>query len=165
MPIEAKTLCTHLSYTTWATNRMLDAASKLTADELQRDFGTADKSVVGTLAHIFAADRVWMTRIRGEAPSTFLKPEERGLEFLNREWPPLLKAWEQWAAGLSDDKITATASYHDLKGNPWTTPLWQIVLHVVNHGTHHRGQVSGFIRALGHVPQPLDLMAYYREVA
>jgi uncharacterized damage-inducible protein DinB len=42
--------------------------------------------------------------------------------------------------------------------------LWKIVLHVVNHGTHHRGQASGFLRAMGHVPPPLDLIAYYRTL-
>jgi uncharacterized damage-inducible protein DinB len=55
-------------------------------------------------------------------------------------------------------------SYRDLKGNPWRTPLWQIVLHVVNHATHHRGQAAGFLRALGHAPPPLDLIAYYRAL-
>ena len=59
--------------------------------------------------------------------------------------------------------LVESASYKDLKGNPYTTPYWQIILHVVNHGTHHCGQVSGFQRSLGHAPPPLDLMAYYRE--
>jgi len=44
------------------------------------------------------------------------------------------------------------------------TPLWQILLHVVNHATHHRGQVSGFLRAMGHTPPPLDLIAFYRTL-
>ncbi len=52
--------------------------------------------------------------------------------------------------------------YKDLKGNPYQSPLWQIVLHLVNHGSHHRGQVSGMLRALGKTPPPLDLIAYYR---
>jgi len=38
------------------------------------------------------------------------------------------------------------------------------VLHVVNHGTHHRGQAAGFLRAMGYVPPPLDLIAYYRTL-
>jgi uncharacterized damage-inducible protein DinB len=50
----------------------------------------------------------------------------------------------------------------DLRGNTWTQPFWQLVLHVVNHATHHRGQVSGFLRAMGRVPPPLDLVAFYR---
>ena len=75
----------------------------------------------------------------------------------------MLQVWQQWAAGLTEENVTRIASYQDTKGNPYTTELWKIVLHVVNHGTHHRGQVSGFLRTMGHVPPPLDLIAYYRR--
>jgi uncharacterized damage-inducible protein DinB len=52
-----------------------------------------------------------------------------------------------------------------MRGNPWRQPLGQLVLHVVNHGTHHRGQVSAFLRMMGHVPPKLDLVTYYRDTA
>ena len=164
MPVSPETLRTHLDYTAWAALRVLQAAAQLSPEELNRDFGTADKSVVGTLAHVFAADRVWIDRIHGNAPAKFITDEERDLAFLQSEWPAVLGLWQDWAASLTDENVTQVASYHDLKGNAWTTPWWKIVLHVVNHGTHHRGQVSGFLRALGHKPPPLDLIAYYREL-
>ena len=163
MTVSAATVGNHLDYTAWATARLLEAAGKLSKDELARDFATADKSVVGTLAHIFAADRVWMARIEGVTLRAFLSPEERDLALLVREWPALLGRWKQWAEGLTDESVQTEISYQDLKGNTWTSPLWQIVLHVVNHGTHHRGQVSGFLRTMGYVPPPLDLIAFYRE--
>jgi uncharacterized damage-inducible protein DinB len=144
MPVSPETLRTHLDYTAWAASRLLDASAQLSPEELNRDFGTADKSVVGTLAHVFAADRV--------------------LSLLQREWPVVLRSWQDWAAGLTDENVAQVTAYRDLKGNAWTTPWWKIVLHVVNHGTHHRGQVSGFLRAMGHKPPPLDLIAYYREM-
>ncbi|MSV36273.1 MAG: DUF664 domain-containing protein [Bryobacterales bacterium] len=164
MIISADTLRTHLAYTTWATNRLLAAASELTPEELARDFGTADKCVVGTLAHVFAADRIWMSRVQGRPPVKFITPEDRDLAVLRRDWPVVLAEWKQWAAGLTDDSAPTVISFQDTKGNSYSSPLWQIVLHVVNHGTHHRGQVSGFLRALGKVPPPLDLIAYYREL-
>lgn len=165
MPVSADTLRMHLDYTTWASTRLLEAAAKLSPEELTRDFGTADKNVVGTLAHVFAADRIWMARIQGQPPAKFITDADRDLALLHREWPALLDVWGQWAGGLNSENITTTASYKDLKGNPYATPWWQIVLHVVNHGTHHRGQASGFLRAMGHVPPPLDLMAYYRTLS
>jgi uncharacterized damage-inducible protein DinB len=164
MTVNVGTLRMHLDYTTWASGRLLEAAGKLSPEELARDFGTADKSVTGTLAHVYAADRIWMARIDGKPPAPFITPEDRDLAVLNRDWPALLEVWKQWAAGLSDETLATAAAYKDLKGNAYTTPYWQIILHVVNHGTHHRGQVSGFLRAMGHVPPPLDLMAYYRHI-
>jgi uncharacterized damage-inducible protein DinB len=165
MNVSADTLRTHLDYTAWATARLLEASAKLSPDELTRDFGTADKSVVGTLAHTFAADRAWIGRIHGQPPQHFITDADRNLTVLNREWPAVLEGWREWAATLTDENVSRIASYRDTKGNPYSTELWKIILHVVNHGTHHRGQVSGFLRAMGHVPPPLDLIAYYRQLA
>ena len=87
------------------------------------------------------------------------------MEVLRYDWPRLLEDWLTWAGGLTDESACARVHYTDLKGNPYETPIWQIVLHVVNHATHHRGQVSGFLRTMGHTPPPLDLMAYYRSLS
>ena len=162
MPASADTLRLHLDYSAWASQRMLDAASKLTEEELGRDFKTSDKCVASTLAHAFAADRVWLGRIQGNPPATFIDDSDRQFDILQKEWPALQQRWKQWAATLTDQDALAKISYKDLKGNSYQQPLWQILLHVVNHGTHHRGQVSGFLRAMGHTPPPLDLIAFYR---
>lgn len=164
MPASADTLRLHLDYSAWASNRMLDAASKLNEQELGRDFKTSDKTVAGTLAHAFAADRVWLGRIQDNPPASFIDDKDRQLDVLHREWPALHQRWKEWAAPLSDQDVLTKISYKDLKGNAYQTPLWQILLHVVNHATHHRGQVSGFLRTMGHTPPPLDLIAFYRSL-
>ena len=163
--LSANLLRTHLDYTTWASSRLVSAACALTPEELTRDFGTADHSLLGTLVHVYAADRIWLGRIRGNPPARFLDPErDMHLEVLRDDWPRLLEEWRVWAAQLTDESFTAPIQYKDTKGNAYETPLWQILLHVVNHGTHHRGQASGFLRSMGHTPPPLDLMAYYKSL-
>jgi uncharacterized damage-inducible protein DinB len=163
MTVPADVLRTHLRYTTWASARMVEAASALTVDELTRDHKSADKSVLGTLAHVYAADRAWLGRIQGAPPARFIDPDvDLRLTVLQHEWPALLARWQAWGDALQDASVAVT--YKDLQGNPHTTPLWQIVLHVVNHATHHRGQAAAMIRAMGHTPPPLDLIRYYREV-
>jgi uncharacterized damage-inducible protein DinB len=165
MLISPEALRTHIDYTAWASARLVEAASQLTPDELTRDFGSSDKSVLGTLVHVFAADRVWMVRIAGDPPAKFMEPErDLHLSVLQNVWPPLLKKWQEWGASLTNESTEAIISWKDLKGNSFEMPAWQIVLHVVNHGTHHRGQSSGFLRALGKVPPPLDLARYYRDL-
>jgi uncharacterized damage-inducible protein DinB len=165
MLISPEALRTHIDYTAWASARLVEAAAQLTPDELTRDFGSADKSVLGTLVHVFAADRIWMTRIAGDPPAKFMEPErDMHLSVLQNAWPPLLKKWQEWAASLTGESTEAVVSWKDGKGNSFEMPVWQIVLHVVNHGTHHRGQSSGFLRALGKVPPPLDLARYYRDL-
>ena len=164
MPVSADTLRLQLDYSNWASQRLMDAAAKLIPEELKRDFKTADKSVVETLAHVFAADRIWLARVQGTPRDKFIGPEDCDLTAMNKEWPAVREGWKKLMASLSDQDVLKVISYKDLKGNPYQTPLWQIVLHLVNHGTHHRGQVSGFLRAMGYTPQPLDLIAFYRQL-
>jgi uncharacterized damage-inducible protein DinB len=164
MAVSAETLRLHLDYTAWASRRLCDCALKLTEGELTRDFKTSDKTVLDTLVHIYAADRVWLSRVQGNSPGPFLSPEDRQLSTLEKEWPALQQNWKEFAAPLTDQDVQARISYRDLKGNAWEQPLWQILLHVVNHGSHHRGQVSGFLRAMGQNPPPLDLIAFYRAL-
>ena len=165
MLISAEVLRSHIDYTAWASQRVVEAIGHLNVDELSRDFGTADKNVLGTLVHTFAADRIWMGRIEGNIPARFLDLEkDMHLHVLRTGWPAVHQRWKQWAAGLSDHDIEQPLLYKDMEGNEHSTPAWQIVLHVVNHGTHHRGQTAGFLRAMGHTPPVLDLIAYYRSL-
>ena len=164
MAVSADVLRTHLDYTFWASRALVEAARGLTPEELGRDFGTADKSVLGTLVHIFAADRVWLARFLGE-PQRFTTPEDYHLPLLENDWPALAARWRQWAAGLTDDGALAVLSYSDMSGRRWNQPIWQLVLHVVNHGTHHRGQAAGFLRSMGYAPPKLDLVHFYRAQA
>jgi uncharacterized damage-inducible protein DinB len=162
MPLSADTLRLQLDYSSWATQRLLDVAARLPPEELTRDFQTSDKCVLDTLAHIYAADRFWLSRALAQSRATFVDPEDRDLALLQTEWPALHQHWKLWLRDFSDaDVAEKKISFEDMRGNPHAKPVWQIVLHVVNHGTHHRGQISGFLRAMGHTPPPLDLMEYY----
>jgi uncharacterized damage-inducible protein DinB len=162
MPVSADTLRLQLDYSGWASQRLLDAAGKLSPEELTRDFQTADKTVLDTLAHVYAADRIWFSRVVPEPRTTFIDPEDRDLTLLQTEWPALQQRWKLWMRDFNDQDVLRVISYQDMKGRPYSQPVWQILLHLVNHGTHHRGQVSGFLRAMGQTPPPLDMIAYYR---
>ena len=164
MPVSVDTLRLQLDYSAWASQRLMDAAAKLSEEELTRDFKTADKTVLDTLVHVYAADRIWLTRVLAEPRATFVDPADRDLTLLQTEWPALQQRWKLWLRDFKDDDVLRVIEYKDTKGRAYAQPVWQILLHVVNHGTHHRGQVSGFLRAMGQTPPPLDLMAYYRTV-
>jgi uncharacterized damage-inducible protein DinB len=165
MAVSADVLREHLRYTAWASHRLVRAVEHLTPDELAHDFHTSDRSILGTLVHVFAADRIWLSRIGGESPTSFSASEDYNLHVLQIAWPLLYQKWDEWAAALTDSSAQEQISYRNPNGDPYVSSAWEIVLHVVNHGTHHRGQVSGFVRALGHAPPQLDLTRYYRERA
>jgi uncharacterized damage-inducible protein DinB len=165
MHVSPDTLRLQIDYTIWASRRILDAAAALSHDELTRDFASADKTILGTLLHIFGADLNWMERMEGRSLKAFPYDANASLAWLEEQWPKVWRRWQAYASGLDEAAVEAPVSYLDFKGHPWSTPVWQVMLHVVNHATHHRGQAAGFIRALGKTPPPLDLMAYYRELS
>src|SRR5438067_5829691 len=76
MTLTADALRLHLDYTAWTSGKLVAAASELSPEEATRDFGTADRTVLGTLVHIFAADRIWLGRIQGNPPARFIDPEQ-----------------------------------------------------------------------------------------
>lgn len=164
MAVSAGALRLHLDYSAWATARLMASAAALSEEERNRDFKTSDRCVLDTLVHVFAADRVWLARIQGQTRASFIDAEDRNFGRLQQQWPALHERWKEWAAPWTDESAAEMIAYQDMKGNPYRQPLWQIVLHVVNHGTHHRGQAAGFLRAMGYPPPALDLIAYYRQL-
>lgn len=164
MHISLKALQQHIDYTVWASRRMLDAAAALAPDELTRDFGTGDGSVLGTLLHVYGGDLIWIERMYGTSLTKRPYDEHASLAVLEAEWPHVWDRWKEYVDGLTEQAAEADVAYLSFKGEAFKTPVWQIILHVVNHGTHHRGQAAGFLRSMGKTPPVLDLTAYYRSV-
>jgi len=153
----------HVAYSAWASQRLVHALSNLTEAELLRDFQTSDRTALGTLVHAFAADRLWLARLRKVPSPPYSTEADYALSVLANDWPEVYRQWDEWLATLTDSDLRGSLTYQDLRGNTWTQPIWKLLLHVVNHATHHRGQVSGFLRTMGHVPPALDLVAFYRQ--
>ncbi len=145
----------HLAYSSWASKRVLDAVMALPEEQRDRDLGVSHQSVMHTLRHIVMADRNWLYRVLGTAPPDAGRVEE--------EWPRLWKQWEDAAASWTDADLASVIEYRDLKGNAHRSRLEEIVMHVVNHATLHRGQVMGMMRQLGVAPPATDLIFFYRQ--
>src|SRR5438067_636869 len=104
-----------LAYSAWASRRLVDAAAQLSPEQLTRDFGTADKSMLGTLVHTFAADRIWFRRAEGRVPEKFIGDDDYQLSVLQNDWPTLHEQWQQWARGLTDEAAAADLHYRDIR--------------------------------------------------
>ena len=159
----AEELRQHVFYSGWASRKLLDAALELSEEQQRREFDVAHKTLLGTLEHIFFADRIWFARTVDARVISGGFGEFAPGDTLVTAWPTLHKRWEDWASALSHQDILRNVDYKDLKGNPYRNPVWQIVLHVVNHATLHRGQAMSLLRQLGVAPPPTDLIFYYRE--
>ena len=65
---------------------------------------------------------------------------------------------------LGEAGITSVLPFTMLTGQPASSPFWQMLQHIVNHGSYHRGQVTNMLRQLGaQPPKSLDMIAFYRS--
>lgn len=153
----------HVRYNRWATARTLESVRPVTLEEFDRPIGGSYGSLRGTLAHIYMADKIWWARLHGHptgALSEFEPPADRAA--WEQEWLAMLDRYNDWAPTADWNQVI---SYRDTKGNPYQSPIWQILLHLTNHDSFHRGQVSNMLRQIGHAPAPQDLIVYYRTQA
>jgi uncharacterized damage-inducible protein DinB len=89
--------------------------------------------------------------------------DARSLEQVREKWQPVISRRNGYLEGLSDADLARDFAYTRFTGEPYSLPLVQQLLHVVNHATLHRGQIVGMIRQLGIVPPTTDLLFYVME--
>ena len=111
-----------------------------------------------------AAEQVWCSRVRdGISPPKLLDSSDvPDLQALVGRMREEAGRWRDYLAGSTDDDMGSGVVYHSTAGQQFNTPLWQIVLHVVNHGTQFRGEAATFLTQDGHSPGDLDLIYYIR---
>jgi uncharacterized damage-inducible protein DinB len=159
------TLETLLDYHYWARDRILDAAERLTPEQLTRDLGNSFPSVRDTLVHLFSAEWVWCARWQGASPQTMLDPAAfPDVASLRAAWHEHEQKVRAVLAQFGENGIVRAIEYRTFNGVAQAQPFWQMLQHVVNHGSYHRGQVTTMLRQLGAAPpRSLDLIAFYRE--
>ena len=151
-------------YSAWATARIFLAATRLSPGELAAPSGASFSSVRETLVHIMAAQWIWLARWKGTSPTTLLDAREfPDLASVRARWDQLEADTQRFVAALTDADLAQVVEYRNTRGERWAYPLWQQVVHQVNHATQHRGEVAAALTELGHSPGDLDLLIYIDE--
>lgn len=153
-------------YNCWANHRSLGAVEKLSTEEFSRPMSSSFSSIRDTLAHIYGAEWIWLERFHGRSPSALPNTAQfQDVRSLRDTWAELDQRLLAFVEGVTQADLDRTFEYKTLRFGVYTNPLWQSMLHLINHGTYHRGQVTTLLRQLGAQPILLDLMHFYRERA
>lgn len=157
-------------YTEWANHAVLKACESLNEEQLHRDFHTGQHSVLETLVHLLGAEWIWLERWEGKKFTHFgsltapYKMEGASIPAVAGAWNELEVERRRFMETLRDESLVSTVKYKNSRGEEFQQPLLDLMLHLVNHATHHRGQIIGFLRALGMKPPTTDLIHYFRTV-
>jgi uncharacterized damage-inducible protein DinB len=153
-------------YNSWANARVLEACAALSAEQRGRDLGTSHHSVHETLAHILGAEWVWLERWKGRSPTSLPAAHSfADLAQLRARWSVVEQDLLGFVRALGDSDLDRKIEYRTTEGRPYTQPFREMLQHLLNHGTYHRGQVSAMLRQLGGKPASTDLIVFYRERA
>lgn len=155
-----------LEYNDWATGRVLQALDGVPAEAYTAPASVPHGSLRGTLVHALAAEIAWLRRWQGDSPARLLdEPELPTVEALQARWLQEMAVRQAWFDSLSDQDLNAVVHYQTTKGRPMADVLWQMMVHVVNHGTQHRAEAAMLLTTYGHSPGDLDLIEYLRHPA
>jgi uncharacterized damage-inducible protein DinB len=153
-------------YNAWADHRTLDACAALSTEQFTRDMGSSFRSVRDTLLHIMQVEWLWLERWHGRSPTSFVpNAEYSNVESIRARWLEIERDLLDYIASLTNEEVQRVVQHKTTAGVPQAAPLWQMLQHLVSHGTYHRGQVATMLRQLGAKPTAIDLILFYRERA
>ncbi|MFC1285858.1 DinB family protein [Bacillus paralicheniformis] len=160
----------HLDYHNWANQRMLSHLKSLPEELFTREIQSVFPSVYEVFAHMCMADALWLKVISGaayeEAKETGmrLKEELKGkkIDDFVSIFQDTARQYETFFENLEDPdgEITiAHPAFGEIK-----TPVSELLHHVVNHGTYHRGNISAMLRQMGEAGVPTDYVYYLLSI-
>jgi len=160
-------LRTLLDYHYWARDRMLAALEGLTEEQYTRDTGSSFRSLRDTVVHIYAAEWAWYSRWQGHSPTSLLQSDMfPDVAAIRTAWTELEAQVRTFLQSTGENGLDRVIDYKLLSGQPGSSPFWQMLQHVVNHASYHRGQVTTMLRQAGATPpKSMDLIAFYRTRA
>lgn len=138
------------AYSVWANQLLMDAINQLPDEKQKQEVPSSFKSLYTTLLHMYDAESIWWQRMKLQEriviPSENFAGDgkELGNSLLHQN-----RLWNEWIANANEHQIEHVFHYLNLKGEQFKQPIYQMLLHVFNHGTYHRGQLVNMLRQLG----------------
>lgn len=153
------------AYTYWANLQLFDCINKLAIDQVDREIISSFPSIRKTIIHMWDAECAWWQRLKLvekiELPSTdFSGTFQELVKEVNKQ--TLL--WKEWTGKATEAQLRHVFFYRNSKKEEFKQPVYEMLVHLMNHGTYHRGQLVTMLRQLGteSIPQT-DFVVFCRK--
>jgi len=135
------------AYNLWADKVLLDKLAHLPAEILHKQMESSFPNIYQTLVHMMEAESVWLQRLKLQEHIQFPeKDPEENFEELSKKLLALSKQWSEWINDANEKNIIHVFGYYNSKKEFFKQPVYEMLLHVFNHQTYHRGQIVTMLR-------------------
>lgn len=153
------------AYNRWANGKILNFISAAGEDRAGMVQNSSFSTIRQTVLHLLDAQVIWFGRLHGISLLDW--PGKDFKETTLAACTQLIdnsKKFENFAGKLTETELSNVISYKNIKGDQFESPVWQILAHVMNHGTYHRGQLITMLRVSGYTDlSSTDIIDYFRE--
>lgn len=141
------------AYDAWANHEVLAAI---------RVNSTGQERSLQLMAHVLAAERLWLERLKQQPQSTPVWPQA-GVEACEKQADVMARLWHDHLELMTAGDVGQSVSYKNSKGEPWTNTILDVLTHVILHSAYHRGQIASHMRANGQTPAYTDFIHGVRQ--
>lgn len=145
-------------YNTWANTRLLNHLKSLPDEIFKKEVDLGFKSLAEVIGHIVSADEIWFARMKEESPSLFESKQFNNLEEASNYFYELQTQIHEYLVSIND--IEKRVTFRNRMGHEFQFSISEIIQHLVNHGTYHRGNISTMLNYLGYKGIKTDYIAF-----
>ncbi|GAA5521368.1 DinB family protein [Aliifodinibius salicampi] len=158
-------------YHQWANNRFFEHLVELPDKVYEKEIQSVFSSVAEVIVHIYQTDGMWLSVMSGDSFEETMsvidqlkeRVADRSLGHMQQLYTELAKEYKTFFDDCGD--LSKVISINHPKYGSLETPVADLVKHVVNHGTYHRGNITAMLRQQGQAGVPTDYIFYLYEIA
>ncbi len=158
-------LVQYAHYNFWANQRITDVILNLPDDMVHKDIPSSFPSIFKTLIHIMEVEEVWWQRMKlFENPVQPGQPYEGNLVELTTALVNSSRRWKEWVDVATEAALSHEFIYKNSKKDQFKQPVHEVLMHLFNHQSYHRGQLVTMMRMAGITAIPsTDLISFLRK--
>jgi len=160
-----KVMVTYGAYNVWANQRYVDCISNLGDEQIHLEIKSSFSSLYKTLLHLWDVETIWWQRIKLSEQTEWPSAHFQGsvLE-LTTNLMQQSKQWKEWIDLATETALEHEFIYKNSKKDQFKQPVYEVLHHLFNHQTYHRGQLSTLLKHAGVDTIPnTDLIAFSRK--
>lgn len=153
-------------YNLWANQLMVNKMRNLPDQLIDKAVISSFNSIRSTVYHSWSAEDIWLQRLMSTPQPVWAESIFKGsFNDACANWMVISIALEHFVTNCTNSELSATLRYIDFQMKEHDTPVYQILMHVFNHATYHRGQLITLLRKVGETEVPrTDFIVYSRSV-